>query len=63
MKFWKDKTAKKKIESLMGIIGVLSLVLIVGVVIADQQSDLQDELNNLESELSGAGYGWLIHNV
>jgi len=59
--FGKKAVAKNVIAlSLMVIIGTLSLIFIAGIVIADTQSDLQNELNQLESDLSSMGYDWLI---
>jgi len=55
---FKDKTARSKIL-IGGILLVVGLLFVAGVY-AQTQQELEDELNQLESELFSAGYSWLV---
>ena len=60
----KDKLKNKKINKkniyIIGIILMISLV-VVGLVIAQSQEDLEAELAQLIGEITGSGYDWLVN--
>jgi hypothetical protein len=59
----KKRKEKRKINNIyvIGIMLLISLVIIIGAVIAQSQEDLEAELAQLIGEITDSGYSWLVN--